>query len=198
MVVSKDEHPRETTLEQLARLPTPFRANGSGDGGQRLRSERRSVRVDHRDRAGGEAFSVSRQRRASSRRRRRASSRASWASARSRPYTRCCSGRDFELSQIDAIELNEAFASQGLAVLRGLSIPDDSANVNPNGGAISLGHPLGMSGARLVTTATYHLEASRGRYGLCTMCRGRAGRRDSDRTASRRSTPRANGRGFRS
>ncbi len=77
-------------------------------------------------------------------------------------------GRVWSFAQIDAIELNEAFAAQGLAVLRGLSIPDDSANVNPNGGAISLGHrAVGLSGARLVTTATtYHLEASRGRYGL--------------------------------
>jgi acetyl-CoA acetyltransferase len=77
-----------------------------------------------------------------------------------------------ELSQMDAIELNEAFASQALAVLRSLGIADDAAHVNPNGGAIALGHPLGMSGARLVTTATYHLQATKGRYALCTMCVG--------------------------
>jgi acetyl-CoA acyltransferase len=76
------------------------------------------------------------------------------------------------LNQIDVIELNEAFAAQGLAVLRELGIADDDARVNPNGGAIALGHPLGMSGARLVTTATYQLQRSGGRYALCTMCIG--------------------------
>jgi acetyl-CoA acyltransferase len=76
------------------------------------------------------------------------------------------------LDQIDVIELNEAFAAQGLAVLRELGIADDDARVNPNGGAIALGHPLGMSGARLVTTATWQLQRSGGRYALCTMCIG--------------------------
>lgn len=76
------------------------------------------------------------------------------------------------LDQIDVIELNEAFAAQGLAVLRELGIADDDARVNPNGGAIALGHPLGMSGARLVTTATYQLQRTGGRYALCTMCIG--------------------------
>jgi len=76
------------------------------------------------------------------------------------------------LDQIDVIELNEAFAAQGLAVLRQLGIADDDPRVNPNGGAIALGHPLGMSGARLVTSATYQLHRSGGRYALCTMCIG--------------------------
>ena len=76
------------------------------------------------------------------------------------------------IDQMDVIELNEAFASQGLAVLRELGVADDDARVNPNGGAIALGHPLGMSGARLVTTATYQLERTGGRYALCTMCIG--------------------------
>lgn len=76
------------------------------------------------------------------------------------------------LDQIDVIELNEAFAAQGLAVLRQLGIADDDPRVNPNGGAIALGHPLGMSGARLVTTAMYQLHRSGGRYALCTMCIG--------------------------
>jgi acetyl-CoA acetyltransferase len=76
------------------------------------------------------------------------------------------------LAQMDVIELNEAFASQALAVLRELGLPDDAAHVNPNGGAIALGHPLGMSGARLATTATSQLQASSGRYALCTMCIG--------------------------
>src|SRR5947208_3909286 len=76
------------------------------------------------------------------------------------------------LSQMDGIELNEAFASQALAVLRDLGIPDDAAHVNPNGGAIAIGHPLGASGARLVTTALYQLLRLNGRYALCTMCIG--------------------------
>ena len=76
------------------------------------------------------------------------------------------------LDQMDVIELNEAFAAQGLAVLRQLGIADNDPRVNPNGGAIALGHPLGMSGARLVTTAMYQLHRSGGRYALCTMCIG--------------------------
>ena len=76
------------------------------------------------------------------------------------------------LDQMDVIELNEAFAAQGLAVLRELGIADNDARVNPNGGAIALGHPLGMSGARLVTTAMYQLHRTGGRYALCTMCIG--------------------------
>jgi acetyl-CoA acyltransferase len=76
------------------------------------------------------------------------------------------------LADMNVIELNEAFASQALAVLRDLGIPDDAANVNPNGGAIAIGHPLGASGARLVTTAMYELQRTRGRYALCTMCIG--------------------------
>ncbi|HAG74494.1 MAG TPA: 3-oxoadipyl-CoA thiolase, partial [Thauera sp.] len=70
------------------------------------------------------------------------------------------------------IELNEAFAAQALAVVRDLGLADDEARVNPNGGAIAMGHPLGMSGARLVTTAAYELKRRNGRYALCTMCIG--------------------------
>ncbi|HEY6242147.1 MAG TPA: 3-oxoadipyl-CoA thiolase [Burkholderiales bacterium] len=77
-----------------------------------------------------------------------------------------------KLSQMEAIELNEAFAAQALAVTRDLGLPDDAAHVNPNGGAIAIGHPLGASGARLVTTATYQLQSIKGRYALCTMCIG--------------------------
>ncbi|QFT74999.1 3-oxoadipyl-CoA thiolase [Ruegeria sp. THAF33] len=76
------------------------------------------------------------------------------------------------VDQMDVIELNEAFASQGLATLRELGLPDDAPHVNPNGGAIALGHPLGMSGARLVLTAAYQLKRTGGRYALCTMCVG--------------------------
>jgi acetyl-CoA acetyltransferase family protein len=76
------------------------------------------------------------------------------------------------LDQIDVIELNEAFAAQSLACLRELGLPDDDSRVNPNGGAIALGHPLGMSGARLVLTAVRELERTKKRYALCTMCIG--------------------------
>ena len=77
-----------------------------------------------------------------------------------------------KIEQMDVIELNEAFASQALAVLRELGVADDAAHVNPNGGAIALGHPLGASGARLVTTAMYQLQGTKGQYALCTMCIG--------------------------
>jgi len=77
-----------------------------------------------------------------------------------------------KISQMDVIELNEAFAAQALAVTRELGLPDDAQHVNPNGGAIAIGHPLGASGARLVTTAMYQLQAIKGRYALCTMCIG--------------------------
>jgi acetyl-CoA acyltransferase len=76
------------------------------------------------------------------------------------------------LGDVDIIELNEAFAAQGLAVTRDLGLPDDADHVNPNGGAIALGHPLGMSGARLVTTAAYELRRRGGRYAICTLCIG--------------------------
>jgi acetyl-CoA acetyltransferase len=76
------------------------------------------------------------------------------------------------LAEMDVVELNEAFASQSLAVVRGLGLADDEERVNPNGGAIALGHPLGMSGARLLTTAVYQLLRSGGRYALCAMCIG--------------------------
>jgi acetyl-CoA acetyltransferase len=79
---------------------------------------------------------------------------------------------DLYLDKMDVIELNEAFAAQGLAVLRELGIADDAEHVNPNGGAIALGHPLGMSGARLIATAAYQLQHTGGTYALCTMCVG--------------------------
>jgi acetyl-CoA acyltransferase len=79
---------------------------------------------------------------------------------------------NLDITQMAVIELNEAFAAQGLATLRELGVADDDPRVNPNGGAIALGHPLGMSGARLVTTALYQLEQLQARYALCTMCIG--------------------------
>jgi acetyl-CoA acetyltransferase len=89
------------------------------------------------------------------------------------PATRkLCIRLGIEPSDFDIIELNEAFAAQALAVLRQLGLPDDAQNVNPNGGAIALGHPLGMSGARLALTATDELQRSGGKYALATMCIG--------------------------
>ena len=79
---------------------------------------------------------------------------------------------NLKLREIDVIELNEAFAAQSLAVLRDLGLPDDAQHVNPNGGAIAIGHPLGASGARLVTAAVHQLRRIGGRYALCTMCIG--------------------------
>ncbi len=76
------------------------------------------------------------------------------------------------IEQMDVIELNEAFAAQGLAAMHELGLADDAPQVNPNGGSIALGHPLGMSGARLITTALYQLQLTGGRYALCTMCIG--------------------------
>ena len=87
------------------------------------------------------------------------------------PATRSCSsGSASSIGDIDVIELNEAFAAQALAVLRDLGLPDDAAHVNPNGGAIALGHPLGMSGARLVTTAVYELAAHAAAATRCARC----------------------------
>jgi acetyl-CoA acyltransferase len=89
------------------------------------------------------------------------------------PATKKLLGKmNLNISRMDVIELNEAFAAQALAVTRDLGLPDDAEQVNPNGGAIAIGHPLGASGARLVTTAMYQLRATRGRYALCTMCIG--------------------------
>jgi len=170
--VTRDEHPRpETTLEQLASLPTPFRANGTvtagnasgvNDGAAALliASESAARRLNLTPRARIVA--------------------AATAGVEPRimgmgpvPATRrVLAVARLGLKELEVIELNEAFASQALAVLSELGLADDADHVNPNGGAIALGHPLGMSGARLATTAMWQLAAVRGRYALCTMCIG--------------------------
>jgi 3-oxoadipyl-CoA thiolase len=170
--VTRDEHPRpETTLEQLAALPTPFRddgtvtagnASGVNDGACALliASAEAALRFNLTPRARIVA--------------------AATAGVEPRimgmgpvpASRRVLALARLSLDQMDVIELNEAFAAQALAVLRQLGVPDDAEHVNPNGGAIALGHPLGMSGARLATTATWQLAARRGRYALCTMCIG--------------------------
>ncbi|HXZ60916.1 MAG TPA: 3-oxoadipyl-CoA thiolase [Steroidobacteraceae bacterium] len=172
LVVERDEHPRpETTLEQLAALPTPFRAGGTVTAGN-------ASGVND----GACALLVASE---ESARRHRLTPRARVVAAATAgvaprimglgpaPATRKVLERArLALGQMDVIELNEAFASQALAVLRELELPDDASQVNPNGGAIALGHPLGMSGARLATTAVSQLLVSHGRYALCTMCIG--------------------------
>jgi len=172
IVVARDEHPRpETTLEQLARLPTPFRANGTVTAGNASGVNDGACAVIIASEQAAKRFGLTPRARIVA---------AATAGVEPRimgigpvPASRKVLRRaGLELAKIDVIELNEAFAAQGLAVLRELGLPDDAAHVNPNGGAIAIGHPLGMSGARLVTTATYQLIATRTRYALCTMCIG--------------------------
>jgi 3-oxoadipyl-CoA thiolase len=172
VVVARDEHPRpETTLEQLAKLPTPFRATGSVTAGNASGVNDGACALLIASEAAARRFGLTPRARIVA---------AATAGVEPRimgmgpvPATRKALARaGLSLAQMDTIELNEAFASQALAVLRELGLADDAAQVNPNGGAIALGHPLGMSGARLATTALYQLSDARGRYGLCTMCIG--------------------------
>jgi 3-oxoadipyl-CoA thiolase len=170
--VTRDEHPRpETTLEQLAALTTPFRAGGTVTAGNASGVNDGAAALIIASEQAARRFSLTPRARIVA---------AATAGVEPRimgmgpvPATRkVLSLAQLTLGQLDVIELNEAFAAQALAVLRELQLPDDAAHVNPNGGAIALGHPLGMSGARLATTATWQLAAVRGRYGLCTMCIG--------------------------
>jgi acetyl-CoA acyltransferase len=172
LVVARDEHPRpETTLEQLARLPTPFRANGTVTAGNASGVNDGACALIIASEAAARRFGLTPKARILA---------GATAGVEPRimgmgpaPATRKVLARaKLDIKQMDVIELNEAFASQALAVLRELGLPDDAAYVNPNGGAIALGHPLGMSGARLASTATWQLMATKGRYGLCTMCIG--------------------------
>jgi acetyl-CoA acyltransferase len=172
LVVARDEHPRpETTLEQLAKLPTPFRANGTVTAGNASGVNDGACALLIASEAAARRFGLTPRARIVA---------AATAGVEPRimgmgpvPATRKALARaGLSLAQMDTIELNEAFASQALAVLRELGLADDAPQVNPNGGAIALGHPLGMSGARLATTALFQLSDARGRYGLCTMCIG--------------------------
>jgi acetyl-CoA acyltransferase len=172
LVVEKDEHPRATTIETLARLGTPFKQNGGtvtagnasgvNDGAAALivASEAAAVKYGLTPIArilGGAAAGVP----------------PRIMGIGPVPASRKLLARlGMSQGQFDVIELNEAFASQGLAVLRELGIADDDARVNRNGGAIALGHPLGMSGARITGTAALELASTGGRYSLSTMCVG--------------------------
>lgn len=172
LVIDTDEHPRpDTTLEALAKLGTPFRdggtvtagnASGVNDGACALllASAEMAREFGLRPRARIVGMAV-------------AGVAPRIMGIGPTPATRKLLDRTgLSIADMDVIELNEAFAAQGLAVMRQLGIADDDARVNPNGGAIALGHPLGMSGARLVTTALCELEHRGGRYALCTMCIG--------------------------
>lgn len=171
VAVDTDEHPRETTLEALAALRTPFREGGTVTAGN-------ASGVND----GACALIVASE----------AAARANGLTLRARILGTATAGvpprimgigpapaseklldrLGLKIGDIDVIELNEAFASQGIAVLRQLGVPEDAEHVNPNGGAIALGHPLGMSGARLVATAMLELDQRKARLALCTMCIG--------------------------
>jgi acetyl-CoA acyltransferase len=173
IVFSRDEHPRpETTLEALGKLGTPFRkeggtvtagnASGVNDGAAALlvASEAAAGRYGLTPRARVVAMAT-------------AGVPPRIMGFGPAPATRkVLEKAGLQLSDIDVIELNEAFASQALAVMRDLGLPDDAEHVNPNGGAIALGHPLGMSGARIVMTAVAELHRRQARYALATMCIG--------------------------
>ena len=171
LIVAKDEHPRETSLEALARLKgvvkpdgsvTAGNASGVNDGACALLLASEDAVKQHgltpRARVVGMATAGVAPR---------------VMGIGPAPATRrVLQLTALALAQMDVIELNEAFAAQGLAVLRDLGLQDDDPRVNPNGGAIALGHPLGASGARLITTAVNQLHKSQGRYALATMCIG--------------------------
>ncbi len=171
LLVTRDEHPRETSLESLAKLKGVVRPDGTVTAGNASGVNDGACAVLLANEAAANQYGL--------RPRARVLGMAT-AGVEPRimgigpaPATQKLLQRlGMTLSQFDVIELNEAFASQGLAVLRLLGLADDDARVNPNGGAIALGHPLGASGARLVTTALHQLERTGGRYALCTMCIG--------------------------
>ena len=171
-VVDSDEHPRpDTTLEALSKLKAPFREGGTVTAGNASGVNDGACALVLASAEAAEANGLTPRARIVA---------MATAGVPPRimgigpaPATRkVLEKTGLNIGDIDVIELNEAFASQGLAVMRDLGLPDDAAHVNPNGGAIALGHPLGMSGARLVTTAMYELEKRQGRYALCTMCIG--------------------------
>jgi len=171
LVFDTDEHLRLSSIEALAKLATPFREGGSVTAGNASGVNDGACALLLASSAGIKRHGLTPKARV-----------VGMASSGLEPKimgygpvsaTRKVLARTgLSLDQMDVIELNEAFAAQGLAVLRELGLSDDAAHVNPNGGAIALGHPLGASGARLITTAMYQLHRTGGRYALCTMCIG--------------------------
>ncbi|RQR79513.1 MULTISPECIES: 3-oxoadipyl-CoA thiolase [unclassified Burkholderia] len=171
LVVSVDEHPRETSLEALAKLKGVVRPDGSVTAGNASGVNDGACAVLLANAEAADQYGLRRRARV-----------VGMATAGVEPRVmgigpapaaqKLLRQLGMTIDQFDVIELNEAFASQGLAVLRMLGVADDDPRVNPNGGAIALGHPLGASGARLVTTALHQLERTAGRFALCTMCIG--------------------------
>ncbi len=171
-VVDTDEHPRaDTTMEILAGLKAPFRAGGSVTAGNASGVNDGACALLIASAEAAKAHGLTPKARI-----------VAMATAGVEPRImglgpapaarKVLAKAGLSIEDMDVIELNEAFAAQALAVLRDLGLPDDAARVNPNGGAIALGHPLGMSGARLIATAARHLHRTGGRYALCTMCIG--------------------------
>ena len=171
VVVAKDEHPRETSMEALAKLKGVVRPDGTVTAGNASGINDGACAVLLADEASAAKYGLKPLARV-----------VGMATAGVAPrimgfgpapaVRKALALTGLKLNQLEVIELNEAFAAQGLAVLRDLGLADDDARVNPNGGAIALGHPLGASGARLVTTAGYQLQRTKGRFALCTMCIG--------------------------
>ncbi|MFM0037937.1 3-oxoadipyl-CoA thiolase [Paraburkholderia strydomiana] len=169
--VMLDEHPRETSLESLGKLKGVVRPDGSVTAGNASGVNDGACALLLANQEAADQYGLRRRARV-----------AGMATAGVEPRImgigpapatqKLLRQLGMTLEQFDVIELNEAFASQGLAVLRTLGLRDDDPRVNPNGGAIALGHPLGASGARLITTALYQLERINGRFALCTMCIG--------------------------
>lgn len=171
-VVSEDEHIRpDTTLEKLLKLPTPFRVNGTVTAGNASGINDGACALFVASEEAAAKFGLTPIARVVG---------AATAGVEPRvmgigpiPAVRKLLARlKMSMNDVDILELNEAFAAQALAVTRTLGLPDDSEKVNPNGGAIALGHPLGMSGARLVLTASRQLKRSKGRYAIASMCIG--------------------------
>jgi 3-oxoadipyl-CoA thiolase len=171
-LVERDEHPRpDTSLESLGRLPTPFRPGGSVTAGNASGVNDGACALLVASEAAARRHGLEPMARV-----------VAMATAGVPPRVmgigpvpasrKVLARLGLDLDAMDVVELNEAFAAQALAVLRQLGLPDDAPHVNPNGGAIALGHPLGASGARLLTTAAYELKQRRARRALCTMCIG--------------------------
>jgi len=171
VVVARDEHPRETSMEQLAKLKPIVRENGTVTAGNASGVNDGACAVIIASEAAARKYGLTLRARI-----------LGMASAGVAPRImgmgpapaskKLLERLKLPVSKMDVVELNEAFAAQAVPVLRELGLPEDAPHVNPNGGAIALGHPLGASGARLVTTATYQLHRTGGRYALCTMCIG--------------------------
>ena len=171
IIFDEDEHPRSTSIEKLASLPTPFRKNGSVTAGNASGvNDGAAALIVASDAGIKRNYLVPRARIVAA-----ASSGVEPAFMGIGPVPASLKAlklAGLKMEDIDVIEINEAFAAQGLASLRSLGVEDNDERVNPNGGAIALGHPLGMSGTRLILTATQELIETNKKYALCTMCVG--------------------------